>query len=253
MVSQAKLAVKVSVITVVYNAVHTIEETIRSVINQTYQNIEYIVIDGGSTDGTLDVIKKYLPANSYFKSEPDTGIADAFNKGVAVATGDWVAIINADDWYVSNAVESMMKAVNDTTDVCCGNIMLVGENDYRRVKPSKVNWLNYGMYIMHPTCFIRREVYASVGDYDTSLSIAMDYDMLMRIRNSGFKIQYIDELVTYMRTGGASSDITRMHQEEIKVIKNHLNGYSYWLSRAVKYADIIRWRFFYKSPFKVVA
>jgi glycosyltransferase len=241
---------KVSIITVVYNAEATVEDTILSVINQTYANLEYIIVDGGSTDGTLKIINRYQERITRFISEPDKGIADGFNKGIAMATGDWIGMINADDWYATNAVELILDNREADDDVCCGNIVLFGKNGFERGKKSKVSWLNFGMYIMHPTCFIKKEVYQKVGKYDTSLKIAMDFDMFLRIKYNGFKIGYIDETVAYMRTDGVSSDTVKMHREELAVMRRHLKGLSYFNSRLFNYLNRLRWKYFYKDPLR---
>jgi glycosyltransferase involved in cell wall biosynthesis len=241
---------KVTIITVVYNAVATIEDTILSVINQTYANIEYIIVDGGSTDGTLKIIDMYRERIARFISEPDKGIGDGFNKGIAMATGDWIGMINADDWYALNAVEVMINNGSPKDDVRCGNIMLIGKNGFERPKKSKVGWLNFGMYIMHPTCFIRKEVYQQTGKYDTGLKIAMDFDMFLRIKYNGFKISHIDEIVAYMRMDGVSNDTVKMHREELAVMRRHLKGLSYFNSWLFNYLNRLRWKYFYKDPLR---
>ncbi|MDN5288726.1 MAG: glycosyltransferase [Mucilaginibacter sp.] len=241
---------KVTIITVVYNARATIEDTILSVLRQTYANLEYIIIDGGSTDGTLEIIGRYQEKITHFISEPDKGIADGFNKGIAMATGDWIGMINADDWYALNAVELIIGKGAADDDVRCGNIMLIGNNGFERIKKSKVSWLNFGMYIMHPTCFIKKEVYQRVGKYDIRLKIAMDFDMFLRIKSKGFKIKYIDELIAYMRTAGVSNDVVKMHKEELAVMHSNLDGPAYWGSWLFNYMNRLRWRFFYKDPFR---
>lgn len=242
--------VKVSIITVVYNAVNTIEHTIQSVINQGYSSLEYIIIDGGSTDGTLEIIEKYRKFINRFISEPDKGIGDGFNKGIALATGEWIGMINADDWYAPNVIEKMMAGITTNDNVCCGNIMLLGKNGFAREKKSKVSWLNFGMYIMHPTCFVRKNVYQIVGGYDTGLRIAMDFDMFLRIKRKGFSIKYIDVLVAYMRTDGVSRDVIKMHREELAVMRRHLPGLTYIGSWLFNYMNRLRWKFFYKDPFR---
>lgn len=240
---------KVSVITIVYNAVDTIENTIQSVIEQTYPNIEYIIIDGGSTDGTLQIIEQYKNSISKVITGPDKGIADAFNKGIALATGDWIGMINADDWYAYNAIERVMLNVSANDEICCGNLTLIGENGFALCKKSKVRWLNLGMYIMHPTCFVRKEVYERIGLYDTSLKIAVDFDMFLRIKSRGFKIKYIKEMIAFMRTGGTSSNVVQMHQEELIVMRRHLHHLLYLISASFNYLNRLRWRFFYQNPF----
>lgn len=247
------LSPKVTIVTIAYNAAATIELTILSVLGQTYNNLEYIIIDGGSTDGTQQIIEKYRGKLAQYISEPDRGIADGFNKGIAMATGLWIGMINADDWYTPYAVETMMHNIGAYDDVCCGNIMLVGANGDERVKKSKVSWLNFGMYIMHPTCFIKKEVYNQVGGYDTGLKIAMDFDMFLRIKRNGFKIKQVDEVIAYMRLDGVSNDTVKMHNEELNVMRRHLNGLSYWGSYLFNYLNRLRWRFFYKDPLRNLA
>ncbi|AYL94593.1 glycosyltransferase family 2 protein [Mucilaginibacter celer] len=241
---------KVSIITVVYNAVNTIEDTIQSVIGQTYKDIEYIIVDGGSTDGTLAIIEKYREHIAQFISEPDRGIGDGFNKGISMANGEWIGMINADDWYTPDAVEVMMKNVAKGDYVCCGNIRLIGSNGTERDKKSKVSWLNFGMYIMHPSCFVRHCVYRKVGNYDISLRIAMDFDMFLRIKRLGYNIQYINHVIACMRTDGVSNDTVKMHKEELAVMRRHLHGINYLLSCLFNYLNRLRWRFFYKDPFR---
>jgi glycosyltransferase involved in cell wall biosynthesis len=243
---------KVTIITTVLNAVNTIEQTILSVIYQTYQNIEYIIIDGGSTDGTLRVIERYKNKICKIVSEPDNGIADGFNKGIAMATGEWIGLINADDWYTLDAVKIMMERVDNNDNVCCGNLLLIGDNGFQRIKKSKAGWLNYGMYIMHPTCFVKSSVYKSVGDYDAAFKIAMDFDMFLRIKQGGYNIKYIDEHIACMRTLGVSNDVNKMHTEELAVMKRNLSGWNFVLSSIFNYLNRLRWRLWYQDPFRTV-
>jgi glycosyltransferase involved in cell wall biosynthesis len=240
---------KISIITTVFNAIGTIENTILSVLHQSYPNIEYIIIDGGSTDGTLDVINQYSGRLSAIVSENDKGIADGFNKGISMATGEWIGLINADDWYAADAVEIIINNVSDEDDVCCGNLALINCNGYRGMKNSRVSWLNFGMYIMHPTCFVRAYVYRRIGLYDTNLKIAMDFDMFLRIKQQGFRIKYINELIAFMSSGGASSDVVKMHREELTVMRRHLHDIDLLLATGFNYLNRLRWRYFYTDPF----
>ena len=241
---------KVSVITTVYNAVATVEQTILSVLGQTYTNVEYIVIDGGSDDGTLEIIKKYQDRIAIITSGPDNGIADGFNKGIRLARGEWIGMINADDWFVPDAIEKTMINVSVDDDVCCGDLVLVG-NDMQKVRKSKVGWLNLGMYIMHPTCFVRAEVYRQTGLYDTRFKIAMDFDMFMRIKQKGFSIKYVEHVIAYMRLTGASNNTKAMHLEEFAVMKKYLHGYKYLISYVFKHLNKVRCRYFFKDPLRV--
>ena len=241
---------KVTIITTVLNAVNTIEQTICSVIGQSYSNIEYLIMDGGSTDGTLEVIRRYHDKIDLVISEPDKGIADGFNKGIARATGEWIGLINADDWYAEDAVKVMMSHIDNNDKVCCGNLLLIGNNGFRRIKKSKTGWLNYGMYIMHPTCFVNSSVYRSVGGYDPAFKIAMDFDMFLRIKRKGYTIKYIDEHIACMRTFGVSNDVKKMHTEELAVMKRNLSAWNFLLSGLFNYLNRLRWRLWYHDPFR---
>ena len=152
---------KVSVITVVYNSVDTIEQTIQSVLNQTYKNIEYIIIDGLSTDGTQKIIEQYLDCIAYFISEKDNGIYDAMNKGIRKASGDIIGIINSDDWYAEDAVENIVDCFKQNdVGLVYGNIIDVfqnGEQKERLKEPLENMW--HQMSVPHPSTFIKRSRY----------------------------------------------------------------------------------------------
>lgn len=222
---------KVSIITITYNAEKTLEQTIKSVINQTYKNIEYIVIDGGSKDSSLNIIKKYENNISKWISEPDEGISDAFNKGIDLATGELVGILNADDWYEPTTVQTVVENFNETYDIYCADLNLVDEQDkpFKRMK-SKVWFIDYGMHIMHPTTFVTLKSYKKYGKFDKELKIAMDYDLFLRLKANGCKFQYIRQIFTNMRIEGASSDIRKTYKEELFVKKRYLSGMKYLLA-----------------------
>ncbi len=169
----------VSIITVSYNAAATIEETILSVINQDYDNIEYIIIDGGSTDGTLDIIRKYEDKIAYCVSEKDYGLYHAMNKGIEYANGEIIGMINADDYYYDGAVSKMVHAFKDKTlnqyvffgDMQYGNILVPGW------RPKAIKRSAFGT---HPSMFVPRAVYAAVGVYKLQYKILSDYDFMYR-------------------------------------------------------------------------
>lgn len=163
----------ISIITVSYNAVKTIEDTITSVLNQTYSNIEYIIIDGASTDGTLDVIKKYQDDISIIVSEPDKGIYDAMNKGIERANGELIGIINADDWYEANAVERTVEIYlkgEKKFDVLYGDMLyiLLNGKTQKIIPPREVEGLRKKMIIGFASMFIAKKAYEKWGVYDTS-------------------------------------------------------------------------------------
>lgn len=236
--------IKISIITIVFNNDRTLEGTIESVLNQTYPNIEYIIVDGGSTDNTLSIIKKYEQSIKWI-SEPDRGISDAFNKGILMSSGDLIGIINADDWYEKDAIEIIVENLEDEIDVYCGNIRLIDKSsEISKYKKSKISWLSLGMHVMHPSVFVKRSVYNKVGLFNIDYKIAMDYDMLLRIRRHSFRFKYIDRTIANMRLNGASSDVKKMHAEELKVMRNNLSGSSFILAIISNYTNRFLYYFF---------
>ena len=199
---------KVSIITVVYNGVTHLEQTINSVINQTYNNIEYIIIDGGSTDGTVELIKKYDKHIDYWVSEKDSGIYDAMNKGIAEATGEIVGLINADDWYETDAVAQVIETfVNSNADVVHGSMNIVKENGNSFMKKAELDLshLKKGMLLNHPTTFIKRGVYESYGSFNTQYKIAADWELVLRLWLEGLSFIAIESALANFRMGGVSS------------------------------------------------
>ena len=200
----------VSIITVVRNGIKHLEQAIQSVLNQTYDNIEYIIIDGGSTDGTLDIIHSYDNQIAYWVSEPDEGISDAFNKGIANSAGNIIGIVNADDWLSENQIETgVMALVQSSADFVFGNLLfhdsngeikykMYGDPDYANIITSKMP------YLCHPTVLAKRAAYEKIGLFDVKLNIAMDYEWLLRLHKQGGKGMYVKNLTGHMRVLGAS-------------------------------------------------
>ena len=180
---------KVSIITVCFNSSKTIEETIQSVLSQDYPNIEYLVIDGGSIDGTQTIIQKYQGKIASWVSEPDQGMYAAMNKGISMATGDVIGILNSDDVYVSSrAVSELMYVMSKAkADVVFADLILVDQNNLNKVlryydsgrfQPRKFRW---GWMPAHPTVFVKKKYYDRVGLFALDYQIAADYEMLIRI------------------------------------------------------------------------
>ena len=193
----------VSIITVSYNSEKTISMTLESVAKQTYRPIEYIVVDGASTDGTIDLIKG-CSAVSKWVSEPDGGIAEAFNKGIALATGEWIGIINSDDWYEFDAVANVMAHV-DTADLIHGPVRYWDGDTPKEIYCPNQDELKREMTINHPSVFVRRSVYDALGGFDVSYRYAMDYEFLLRALASGYRFCAVQDIVlANMRIGGAS-------------------------------------------------
>ncbi|WP_345976368.1 glycosyltransferase family 2 protein [Sulfurimonas sp. HSL3-7] len=203
---------RITVITVVYNGEKHLEETIRSVINQTYVNVEYIIIDGGSTDGTLDIIKRYEEKIDYWVSEPDKGIYDAMNKGLACATGDYVAFMNADDWYEPDALEAVADAIVKTeADFITANIRIIDEE----TKESVIRYSTfdeYGKNIHHQTCFINLSLHKQFP-FNTQYQLAADRDLIVRVIKSGVATHFIDKVVANFREGGKGSNMLKYQIE----------------------------------------
>lgn len=206
---------KVSIITVSHNSAKTIEDTILSVINQNGNfQIEYIIIDGGSIDGTLEIINKYRDRISKIISEPDKGIYDAMNKGVRFATGDIVGILNSDDYYVNNTVvESVVNEfVAKDIDACYGDLVYVSRQDKNKIvrkwTAGEYNRkkLFYGWIPPHPTFFVKKEIIDKFGLFDLNFKIASDYEFMLRLISKGkIKMNYLPKALVCMRAGGYSA------------------------------------------------
>lgn len=236
---------KITIITVVYNNVNTIESTIQSVLNQTYSNIEYIIIDGISTDGTIDIVKKY---QSYltFISQSDNGMYDALNFGIGIATGEVVGIINADDRLADNFVIEKIAnhfIKNIYIDCIIGDIAFVSKSDPDKIvryyssknfKPSKFAW---GFMPAHPSFFCKIKFFKLFGGYKTNFEIASDYELLIRfLFIHSLRYKYLNLLITKMNLGGKSTknifSTFKLNKEIIKACRlngiktNHLMIYS---------------------------
>ena len=198
---------KISIITVVFNAVKTIEQAILSVLNQSYKELEYIIIDGGSTDGTLDIIRKYEKKISYWVSEPDEGIYNAMNKGIDIATGDVIAFLNSDDWYEKDAFKCVTENLKDGIDILAGRVAVYRNGEILEDKKvfSSSEEIMIRMIYPHPGIFARRKLFDKFGRFDESYKISADYDWLLRIYIQDIPIKYIDKVLVNFRAGGASS------------------------------------------------
>lgn len=216
---------KVSIITPCLNSAATISQTIESVLSQTYKNIEYIVVDGGSSDGTLDIIKGYLPrfqGRMKYVSEKDKGIYDAMNKGIRLSGGELIGIINSDDFYEPDAVETIVSHMSaDKYQVLYGYCRLLeGNREMGVLKNSHLDLKN--QMIPHPTCFVTRKVYCDFGMFLTVFKIADDYEFMCRLYRSGeVKFIQIKKILANFRTGGACSNIERMERENAVIAYYH--------------------------------
>ena len=226
----------ISIITVTYNAEKYIEQTIRGVLAQTYSNIEYLIIDGDSTDGTIEVISKYKAqiTNSLrlfnFISEKDNGLYDAMNKGISMAQGKLIGMVNASDYYEPNAVETIVNAYLQTKNagIFHGNVNMLNEDGsfFKLKKPdTNLENLHKGMSLQHPTFFVAKSVYEKYGLYDLQYKIAADFDFAIRCHLAGVRFFHIDNVISNFRKGGVSSKREKAAQQECKNVLIQ-NGYS---------------------------
>ena len=206
---------KISLITVAYNSSATIRDTIESVLGQDYREVEYIIIDGASKDDTLDIIKSFGPRISNWISEPDHGIYDAMNKGVRIATGDVIGMINSDDFYYDETILSQVARAfeDESIDAVFGNLIFVDPKDLKKKvrSYSSKDWhpgkFARGFMPAHPTFFVRRKYYEQFGLFKTDYKIASDYEMLIRLLYvHKLKYRYLPLTMVVMRKGGVSSN-----------------------------------------------
>ena len=197
----------ITIVTVAYNAVKDIENTILSVLNQTYPNIECIIIDGGSTDGTLDIIKKYQDKIAYWVSEPDKGIYDAMNKGTLKATGMWLNFMNAGDTFYNEQVLEKVFKDNDwsDTDVIYGDVIIKYSKKEKLKKVWSLTQLEKGMPFCHQSSFVRATLQRQYL-FNTNYKICADYDFFYALYKKKFYFKYTDILIAKFLNGGVSTD-----------------------------------------------
>ena len=223
---------KISIITVSFNSQSTLRRTIESVLSQNYDNIEFILIDGGSTDWTLAIINNYKDRINFFISEPDRGIYDAMNKGIIAATGDVIGILNSDDFYSDETIlKKVADKFNETTcDAAYGDLIYVKSIDaskifrYWKSGYFSVKKLRRGWMLPHPTFFVKKSVYEKFGLYNTELNSASDYEMILRLLyNCNIKVNYMSLVMVKMRVGGTSNanffNRLRANREDAKAWK----------------------------------
>lgn len=222
---------KVSIITVCFNSVHTIEDTFESVAAQDYANIEYIVVDGGSSDGTLQLIDNYASMISKHITGPDKGIYDAMNKGLGMATGDVIGFINADDMLASaNCISNIVKAFQESeASIVYGDKIYVHPvftnkvQRYWRAGNFDINRYKFGWMTPHLSTYIRKSVYQKYGGFDTNLKIAADYELMLRfIVKNGIVPAYVPIVIAKMRSGGVSNSSIR------NIMKSNYEVYRSW-------------------------
>lgn len=222
---------KISIITVCFNSKATIERTFISLLKQSYKNFEYIIIDGGSTDGTLELIEKY---KDFFKknnidlkviSEKDKGIYDAMNKGIKNSNGQIIGILNSDDYYEIDTLKLISEVLKDKKNIIVhGNLKLTNG---KIKKPKKLNpkFLINGMIFYHPTFFVSRDVYSRIGNFDINYKIAGDFEFTYRAFKQGVQFKYLNKTLSNFSLDGASYSKAKLGFKECKdvLLKNNEN------------------------------
>lgn len=232
---------KVSVITVVYNNVETIEGTIKSVAEQDYPDIEHIVVDGGSSDGTLEIVEKYRGRLGKVITEPDEGIYHAMNKGLALATGEILGFLNSDDLYADSSVVRQIASTfqDDTVDACYADLVYVSKDNekvirYWRSSLFKKNDFMLGWCPPHPTFYARKSIFERLGGFDQSVKIAADVELMMRyLERGGIHVRYIPRVWITMRVGGKTNqslkNIFQQNKEILRALRrNDVHGSAFF-------------------------
>ena len=233
---------KISIVTTTYNSEKTIEETLQSVLSQKYEDFEHIIVDGDSKDKTMEIVKKYedkYKGKMKYISEPDKGIYDAMNKGIQMATGDVVGLLNSDDKYANNEVLGKIAETVETNkcDGVYGNLLYM---DHETMSKPKRKWITKstnvrtGNILAHPTLYLKKEVYDEMGLYDLKYKVVSDYDFMVKLLISKkYNLVHIKEYLIHMRLGGASSAGLKGYLYNLK------ESYQILKDNKIKFAAII--------------
>ena len=227
---------KVTIITATYNSEKTLKDTLESVLKQTYTNYEHIIIDGMSKDSTMTIVKEYeerYKGKLRYISEKDNGIYDAMNKGIRMATGDVIGILNSDDIYANETVlEKIAYQLKQThADGIYGNLMFMDAETMtkpQRIWKSAKGKVEYGWHPAHPTLYLKKEVYDTIGLFDLQFKICADYDFMIRmLQNKEIKLSYLNEYLVFMRIGGTSTAGMKGYMKNLQeahqvLVKNHI-------------------------------
>lgn len=240
---------KFSIITVSHNSEKTIKDTIVSVKEQSYKNFEHIFIDGGSTDKTLELINCYKNENSIVLSENDDGIYDAFNKGISLASGDLISILNSDDvFYDANVLRDVSDDfLKNKCDIVYGDLVCVAQKDLKKIKrywkSSRYipNSFKKGWHPPHPTFFVKKSVYDEYGNFDTSFEVSADFELMLRfIEIKKSSVSYLPKTLVKMRVGGNSQNIANIFiggkniLNAFKINGIYVNPFMYFFKRYLK-------------------
>ena len=210
---------KISIVTIAYNCAGEIEDTIKSVLSQKYDNKEYVIIDGASTDGTMEVVNRYKDSIDVIVSEPDKGRSDAFNKGIEKSSGEYIVMMNAGDLLAEDALNKFANAFVPGYDVIKGNtIRWNAETGFKSVERPVINYpaIPWNFLVCHQSTYISKSAYERFGGYEVDLRVAMDFELMLRFTKCGAKFYSIDEDLAVFRMGGISQPSGKRRYEEMK-------------------------------------
>lgn len=245
---------QISIITVSYNAVKVIRKTIESVLSQTGVDVEYIIIDGASSDGTREIIQEYTERLWYWVSEKDGGIYDAMNKGISKARGNLIGILNADDEYLPGALELVWKVfVLNPGVVIHGDIEVSSGNDtvdiWRGIPPNGLSSQFRKMTVSHPATFVPRAIYEKFGAYSREYQLSSDYEFILRLISKKVLFVHLDRLITRFSLGGRSGGV-KTYQETLKIQRAY--GRGYWTSHAWYWKALLKMHVVKYVPLQVL-
>lgn len=218
---------KVSIITISYNSEDTIEQTIQSVLSQTYDNVEYVVIDAGSTDRTVEIVNRYKDKIAYFISEPDKGISDGFNKGITAATGDIIGICNSNDILLSDAVQKIVDAYEENVEVYRASELVRNfDTGYEYILHPTMTFKKVPtlFHVCHMGCYIKKKAFDKYGLYDVAFKNSMDLELLFRFHRKGAVMKEVDAVVGIFRLGGVSQAGEKVKRNECREIIRRNGG-----------------------------
>lgn len=246
---------KISIITVTYNSSKTLKDTLESVLKQTYKNYEHIIVDGLSKDNTMEIVKEYedkYDGKLKYISEKDTGLYDAMNKGIKMATGDIVGILNSDDIYANEKVLEKIAATfnKEQCDGTYADLIFMDEETMskpQRIWKSPKGKLENGWHPAHPTLYLKKEVYDKIGLFNLEYRIVADYDFMIRMmKNKDIKLKYINDYIVYMRVGGTSTAGIKGYVKNLKEAQKAL------IKNNVKYPYIVNGKRIVKTIIQMI-